>query len=141
LILKDPISGKTLPAVRQKLRDQSLRVLMKSGMITEGFVYLPKVLGGRYVDIRLAQDSFSIERARRQEGNQALEHEYLELRFGFAIPLPDGTFDYELLDTQHTYGDRELPDLSEAEFRSRLESLPFFVSQPQNHQQGFENIS
>jgi hypothetical protein len=48
-----------------------------------------------------------------------------ELRFGFAVPLPDGLFDYEKLDAVHTYGDVELPDIDDPEaLRVHLEELP-----------------
>ncbi|TDG16074.1 hypothetical protein E2F43_07060 [Seongchinamella unica] len=124
LMLDGHYSAEQQEAIRQFLRNKSVRVLMEPGMITEGFVYLPKVLGGRYIDIRLAPDAFAVEMARRRGDTQSLPHEYLDLRFGFSVPLPDGIFDYERLDPGHTYAGRSLPSLSEAEFRQRLESLP-----------------
>lgn len=47
-----------------------------------------------------------------------------ELRFGFALPLPDGEFDYERLDTAHTYSATKLPDLDTEELRLAIEQLP-----------------
>lgn len=47
-----------------------------------------------------------------------------ELRFGFALPLPDGDFDYERLDTDHTYAGMDLPDFGLEDLRLALEQLP-----------------
>ena len=91
LMLDGHYSAEQQEAIRQFLRNKSVRVLMEPGMITEGFVYLPKVLGGRYIDIRLAPDAFAVEMARRRGDTQSLPHEYLDLRFGFSVPLPDGS--------------------------------------------------
>lgn len=122
--------------IRQFLRNKSVRVLMEPGMITEGFVYLPRVLGGRYVDVRLAPDSFAVEMARRHGDGPSLPHEYLDLRFGFSVPLPDGIFDYERLDPLHTYAGRELTNVSESEFRRRLDSLPCCATNKDGSREG-----
>jgi len=40
-------------------------------------------------------------------------------------PVPDGLFDYEKLDAEHTYGNVELPDIEDPEeLRTHLEELP-----------------
>jgi hypothetical protein len=86
--------------------------------ITEGFLYLPRIEGGRFVDIRLGGDVFDLN-------TDASIGQIDELRFGFAVPLPDGLFDYEKLDAVHTYGDVELPDIDDPEaLRVHLEELP-----------------
>ena len=100
---------------------------MKSEMITEGFVLLPKAVGGRYVDIRLAQDAYQADIQRQTVAEATVStraSSYLEVRSGFALPLPDGEFDYERLDTENTYGDMTLPNLDTRELRSALEDLP-----------------
>lgn len=113
--------------VRQSLRDQSMRVAIEPGTELSGFIFAPKAIGGRYVDVRLLEDVYTLQLAREAARDQeAPEPEVgmYDLRFGFAIPLPDGIFDYERLDPQKTYGGRELPNLSQSDFRSALEALP-----------------
>ena len=90
VLLKDSISGDHYDALRQHLRDESIRVQHRPRTTTEGFLYLPRVEGGRFVDIRLGGDVFDLE---TDESMGQVD----ELRFGFAVPLPDGLFDYEKL--------------------------------------------
>jgi len=120
VLLKDSLSRDDLETLRQHLRDESIRIQHQPLTITEGFLYLPRVEGGRYVDIRLGGDVYE------SGAKDALEAGWLnEVRFGFAVPLPDGLFDYEKLDAAHTYGDVELPDIDDPEeLRVRLEGLP-----------------
>ena len=120
VLLKDALSGDDFEALRQHLRDESIRIQHRPLTITEGFLYLPRVEGGRYVDIRLGGDVYETD------DEDALNAGWLnELRFGFAVPLPDGLFDYEKLDAAHTYGDLELPDIEDPEaLRIHLEELP-----------------
>ena len=117
VLLKDSLSGTDFDALRQNLRNESIRVLHQPLTLTEGFLYLPRIEGGRYVDIRLGGDVYE---------NDNLQAGWLnELRFGFAVPLPDGLFDYERLDAAHTYGDVQLPDIDDPEaLRQYLEGLP-----------------
>jgi LssY C-terminus len=127
LLLKKQIPDRDFERIRQYYRDESIRVLMKSGMITEGFVLLPKAVGGRYIDIRLAQDAYQADIQRQAALNATVPNRansYLEVRSGFALPLPDGEFDYERLDTENTYGDLVLPNLDTQELRTALEELP-----------------
>lgn len=126
-VLAGQVPGGDFERARQYLRDESIRVLMAPNTITEGFILAPRAIGGRYVDIRLVQDVYSVQLAReaaRQRGEKAPGAEVYQLRFGFAMPLPDGIFDYERLDPEHTYDGRELPELSVEEFRAALEALP-----------------
>lgn len=118
VLAKDSLSGDHFDALRQHLRDESIRVQHRPMTITEGFLYLPRIEGGRFVDIRLGGDVFDLE---TDETMGQID----ELRFGFAVPLPDGLFDYEKLDAAHTYGDVVLPDVEDPEMlREHLEKLP-----------------
>jgi hypothetical protein len=117
LILRGDIPGRDFEILRQHLRDESILLRHPPDSVSEGYLILPRVEGGRYADIRLASDAY--ESATRPSGD-----EMREFRFGFAVRLPDGNFDYERLDTAHTYGDMQLPDLDAATLRERLEALP-----------------
>jgi hypothetical protein len=103
---------------RRHLRDESMRVLIQPKTISEGFVYLPRVEGGRYLDIRLQGDAF--------EESNALQAR--ELRFEFGIALPDGDFDYERLDPSRAYAGEALQELTTDGLRSTLEQLPCCAS-------------
>ena len=120
VLLKGSLSDASYAELRQHLRDESIRVAHQPLTITEGFLYLPRVEGGRYVDIRLGGDVYA------SDDEDTLDAGWLnELRFGFAVPLPDGLFDYEKLDAEHTYGNVELPDIDDPEaLRKHLEELP-----------------
>jgi hypothetical protein len=106
----------TRESLKQHLRDESMRVLILPRAVTEGFIYLPRVEGGRYLDVRLYADAYDAATSGIGAG--------AELRFEFGLALPDGDFDYESLDPDRTYAGRQLPDLTEAEFRSSLERAP-----------------
>lgn len=139
LLLKKQIPSREFERIRQYYRDESIRVLMKSGMITEGFVLLPKAVGGRYVEIRLAQDAFQADIQRQTVAEATVStkaNHYLEVRAGFALPLPDGEFDYERLDTENTYGDKTLPNLNTRELRTALEELPCCGTDAQDEDSG-----
>jgi hypothetical protein len=113
--------------LRQRLRDQSIRSQLLPGMVTEGLVYLPGKEGGRYLDIRLSGDAYDESEARERAvlaGGVQAPGLPRDLRFGFAVPLPDGDFDYERLDPVRIYGDRALPDLDKPGLRAALEQLP-----------------
>jgi hypothetical protein len=126
LMAAENLKGEDLGRLRAHLRDESLRSLLQPGMITEGFVYLPRSEGGRYLDIRLSGDAFDEreqrERAARMPGT-TWDDMPRDLRFGFAVALPDGDFDYERLDAGNIYGDRSLPDLDVDGLRVALEDL------------------
>ena len=112
--------------LRQSFRDEAMRVLLLPGTVTEGFVYLPRTEGGRYVDVRLQGDAYS-EGDPSRHGSAAATSGSLpprELRFDFALPLPDGDFDYERLDPARAYAGQVLPDLSSDDLRRTLEQLP-----------------
>ena len=106
--------------LHQYLRDESVRALLVPRAVTEGFVFLPRVEGGRYVDIRLQAETPARDDAQSDHATDGPR----ELRFDFALPLPDGDFDYERLDPSMTYAGQVLPDLSLDELRTTLERLP-----------------
>jgi hypothetical protein len=120
VLLKDGLSEDDFEMLRQHLRDEAIRIQHQPLTITEGFLYLPRVEGGRYVDIRLGGDVYE------SDSEDDLDAGWLnELRFGFAVRLPDGLFDYEKLDATHTYGDAVLPDINDPDdLRQLLEALP-----------------
>jgi len=121
------IPDEDFETARQRLRDESMRLRLEPGIITEGFVFAPKALGGRYVDVRLVEDAYAAELKRRRaeaRGESAPDAEVIELRFGFAMPLPDGLFDYERLHPEAIYGNDPLPELSRESLRERLAALP-----------------
>ncbi len=127
ILLKSQFSDDTFDMLRQSFRDESIRVLLRPESITEGFVFLPRKKGGRYIDVRLTSDAYEVDS--RQSGSNEAERVGVatairELRFGFAVPLPDGDFDYERLDTARTYSGMKLPDLQAKELRDALEQLP-----------------
>jgi len=126
-VVGDGLSSEAFELLRQHLRDESIRVMLPPASTTRGFLYVPRTEGGRYVDVRLMRDAFEAELARsagEADGGAPGSHARSLWRLGFAVPLPDGLFDYERLDTAHTYGDAELPDLDGDELRRRLEDLP-----------------
>lgn len=128
LLTQGSLRGEARAALHQQFRDASMRALILPGTITEGYVFLPRVEGGRYVDIRLQGDAHTD----RVDGDApvAVTEPQLpwELRFEFALPLPDGDFDYERLDPARTYAGRDLPDLPLEDLRTTLEQLPCCVT-------------
>lgn len=125
-IARRDIPSDEFETARQRLRDESIRVALEPRTFSQGFVFAPKAIGGRYVDVRLGEDIYSVELERmkaRARDVEAPDARVLELRFGFAIPLPDGIFDYERLHPEKIY-DEDRPVLSLNEFRAALEALP-----------------
>jgi hypothetical protein len=116
LLSQGDVARDTRPDLLRHFRDESIRARLEARTITEGFVFLPRIEGGRYVDIRLQRDAFV------ESGTP--DGLPWELRFEFALPLPDGDFDYERLDPARTYAGRALPELSLDELRATLELLP-----------------
>ena len=120
------IAGQDQAAVDQYLRDESIRVKIPAHTEVEGFLYTPKAIGGRYIDVRLGEDIYTVRQAQAQgsEDGRRAPPQLVELRFGFAVPLPDGIFDYERLDAEKTYEGQALPNLDSDAFRAALEALP-----------------
>ncbi len=127
ILVKEALSDSEFERLRQRFRDESIRLKMLPGMVTEGYVFVTHAVGGRYVDIRLVRDSYEMSQERAGSDDEAgglRERASLQLRFGFALPLPDGIFDYERLDTERTYAGMALPDLDIDALRAALEELP-----------------
>lgn len=110
-------------AVRQHLRDESIRVFMQPAAITEGHLFLPKMEGGRYLDLRLQGDGWDEAQAAVTAPARPRE-----LRFGFAVAMPDGEFDFEQLHPAKIYAGRETPEVDAAGLRRALEALPCCTS-------------
>ncbi len=127
LLVEADVPRNARDQLHQYFRDESIRVQLAPMTVTEGFVYLPRVEGGRYVDIRLLADVYLEDAAKRSAVagvNTEPSSAPRELRFGFALPLPDGDFDYERLDPAHAYAGKVLPNLTVDELRATLEQLP-----------------
>lgn len=77
----------------------------RAGETSEGFVLAPRHEGGRYVSAPLL-------------GSAGL------LTFGFALPLPDGEFDYERLEPERILGGSARPDLDLDGLRAEIAQLP-----------------
>jgi hypothetical protein len=131
LILRQGAPRNSFDALRQYLRDEAVRVQVQPDTRIEGYLYLPRVEGGRYVDVRLAADAY-----------QAAQHhpsqyeEIAELRFGFPVRLPDGEFDYERLDAATTYAGMDLPDLDEDGLHNALLDLPCCATNADGSEEG-----
>jgi hypothetical protein len=138
LLVEGDVARAARPALHQYFRDESIRVQLVPRTITEGFIFLPRLEGGRYVDIRLQSDVY-LEQSRYPTATAAgpvSVRPPRELRFDFALPLPDGDFDYERLDPEVTYAGRTLPSLSLDELRATLEQLPCCVSDADGQREG-----
>jgi hypothetical protein len=92
-------------ALRQRFRDATIPYMLEPGSVSEGHLVVSRAEGGRYVNVELAG------------------HERL-LRFGFAVVLPDGDFDYERLQVERIYADQPPRDLDAEALRAWLEALP-----------------
>ena len=94
-----------MEALRQRFRDATIPYMLEPGGVSEGHLVVSRAEGGRYVNVELAG------------------HERL-LRFGFAVVLPDGDFDYERLQVERIYADQPPRDLDAEALRAWLEALP-----------------
>jgi hypothetical protein len=127
------------PELHQRLRDESIRSQLLPRTVTEGFMFLPRVEGGRYVDIRLQGDAYQEDDQRHNTvtgSDTRPAGQPRELRFDFALPLPDGDFDYERMDTARLYGGQPQPDLDTDQLRTTLEQLPCCAKDADGQQDG-----
>jgi hypothetical protein len=92
-------------AMRQHLRDQSMRLRFEPGVTEEGHVFVPRTVGGRYVNVELGVPGRRIVA-------------------GFPVRLPDGDFDFEDLAPETHYLGTALPDFDTEGLRRHLEQLP-----------------
>ena len=72
----------------QHFRNLSIPLKTAAGQTSEGYVLAPRHEGGRFINISLVGEKDAV-------------------RFGFAVPLPDGDFDFERLDPASIYGDMD----------------------------------
>ena len=122
LLVRKDVPANEYDSLRQYFRDESIRALLLPHTITEGYVFLPRIEGGRYIDVRLQGDAYTEAAGPAQATGAAAPPR--ELRFEFALPLPDGDFDFERLDPATTYAGVALPDLTLDQLRAALEQLP-----------------
>ena len=94
-----------MDTLRQRFRDATVPYMLEPGSVGEGHLIVARAEGGRYVNVELAG------------------HEQL-LRFGFAVVLPDGDFDYERLQVDRIYAGQPPSDLDEDALCDWLERLP-----------------
>jgi len=82
----------------------------------------------------LASDAYEsqtfLEGQAAQAGDKAGSRQvgFTELRFDFALTLPDGLFDFEDLQPDLIYSGQSLPDLDDDALRKKLETLPCCVT-------------
>lgn len=98
-------------------RELAIPLKTPAGETHEGYVLAPRHEGGRYLAVSLAGELHSVN-------------------FGFAVPLPDGDFDYEDLDPVAIYGDRVRPDLNLEQLRGELRRLPCCAADDQGSASG-----
>lgn len=127
LMYESKLGDEDLAGLRQHLRDQSMRAQIHARTMSQGFVFVPKVYGGRYVDVRLVQDVYDVEIARQNSlahGEPVIDALDLEMRFEYTIPLPDGMFDFEGLNAARIYARSRPPLQTREELRKALAELP-----------------
>ena len=104
-VLFYPGLGKTDEVrLTQHFRNLSIPLKTAAGQTSEGYVLAPRHEGGRFINISLVGEKDAV-------------------RFGFAVPLPDGDFDFERLDPASIYGDMDRPNLDLHQFRDKIRSL------------------
>jgi hypothetical protein len=127
LMFESAFGDEDFSKLRQHLRDQSMHVQVPALTMTQGFVFVPKAYGGRYVDVRLVQDLYEVELARKNSlasGKAAEEALDLEMRFEYTIPLPDGMFDFEGLSAARIYARSRPPLNTPDDLRQAVADLP-----------------
>jgi hypothetical protein len=139
LLVQDDVPRSSRQPLHQYFRDESIRSQLAPRTVSEGFVFLPRVEGGRYVDIRLQADGYledSQKRSALANPGAAPARSPREMRFDFALALPDGDFDYERLEPAHTYEGQTLPNLTTDELRATLERLPCCATDADGEREG-----
>ena len=105
------VTGAGLPKARRPdntrlFRAQALPFFSAAHSTHEGYVYATYKRGGRFVDVRLSGHLKTV-------------------RMRFAVLLPTESFDYEYSDLRERYAHvGELPDLTIAQMREQLKTLP-----------------
>lgn len=72
-LARGDVRGEDYEALQQYFRDQSIRVLMEPGHVTQGFLFLPREEGGRYVEIRLASDAYEAQEQLAETSRESLD--------------------------------------------------------------------
>ena len=98
-------SSQTNQAMAAHFEAQQIRSYLPPGAVNTGFVYTNLVEAAKYVNVELWQDN-------------GLVH------FGFFVPVPGGTFDYELVDFARLYAREQMQSLDRQDLREVLERLP-----------------
>ena len=91
--------------VTEHFRRLSMPLKTSEGEVSEGYILAPRHEGGRYVSIPLLSS------------NRLLD-------FGFALPLPDGEFDYEELEIDRLLSGQVIVDLDVDGMRDVLREAP-----------------
>ena len=125
LLVQGDVPKRRAASVHQHFRDESIRVQLAPQTISEGFVFLPgsKAAATSTSACRATRISRNPEMARPRPSRAAPARPPRELRFDFALPLPDGDFDYERLDPANLRG-ADPARLTLEELRATLERLP-----------------
>ena len=141
-MVRGDVSDADFERMSQYFRDESIPVLLEPGVVTQGHIFVPRAEGGRYVEVRLASDAYESQSVQvdpdgvRSAIAGSGHVGFTELRFDFALTLPDGLFDFEKLDLDQVYIGQVLPDLDVDAFRNRLESLPCCVTNEDGDRNG-----
>ena len=141
-MVRGDLSDADFEAMSQYFRDESMTVLLEPGLVSQGHIFVPKQEGGRYVEVRLASDAYESQSSLDdpESAGSAIagsgQTGFVELRFDFALTLPDGLFDFENLDPDQIYNGQVRPDLDVDAFRSRLEHLPCCVTNEDGDRNG-----
>ena len=139
LLMENEVSNQQFDNLRQYFRDESIRVALEPGLATQGYLFLPREEGGRYVEIRLVADAYALAENDEADHSDVLlkpDDPRVDLKFEYALFLPDGEFDFELLDVEQIYSGRDLPDLDTGELRRELAALPCCVFNKDGDREG-----
>ena len=103
--------------ITKHFRNLAIPLKTSAGEINEGYILAPRHEGGRYLPVSLYGT-----------------HQILE--YGFAIPLPDGEFDFEGLDPAVIYAGKEQPNLTLTQLRHEIAQLPCCTGNKDGEQRG-----
>jgi hypothetical protein len=105
VLVRPRLHGRGDTEITRHFRALAIPLKTDAGEVNEGYVLAPRHEGGRYLSIRLG-------------GRQSA------LEFGFAVPLPDGDFDFERIQPARIYEERQRADLDLVQLRETLRRLP-----------------
>lgn len=118
LVTANGLPEKAWVQIRRKFRTHALPFFSPAGTVHEGYVYASHKVGGRFVDVRLSGHLRAI-------------------RMRFAMLLPTEAFDYERSGLRQRYAEVDtLDNLSPAEFREQLRTMPCCTSDASNTGEG-----